>query len=409
MDRFVPVDLDEHHRRVATRAAAGDDLARAAAADVAGQPPLTLRLTDGRAWSYVPGPERPSERGTGPDAVAVVPGERDGATVALLDDDAWHQFVHELRTSYGLLYAGLVRLVTGGFDTFAHWEPALRALWHDRPIYDPASVATFADVDGSPLDLACRFPTGTDDARLAHVLQQTGYLHVQGVFSPDEMATLRAEVERLTAEARPGDGTSWWAKDADGHEVCCRLIYTGPRSPAIAALSQDPRVLRLGALAGVPLRPSDDRLDGHSVVMKQPGAVEGLADLPWHRDCGLGGHPVLCPGINLGIQLDAATPETGQLHVLPGSWAHSSHQVTPGAEATLPVVALTTEPGDCTVHLGHVLHAAPSPTGTGGGRRALYVTFVPDVAFEVVGQWQGYNDVIHARDGVVSTSSSRAN
>lgn len=392
MDRFGPVDFDEHHRRIAVRAAAGDELARAAAHDVAEQPPLTLRLTDGRAWSYVPGP----------DAIGVVPGAVEGATVVDLDDDAWHQFVHELRTSYGLLYAGLVRMAGRDFETFAHWEPALRALWHDRPIYDPASVTTFVDIDGSPLDLACRFPAGTDDARLAHVLQQTGYVHVQGVFAPDEVAALRQEVDKLTAEARPGDGASWWAKDADGREVCCRLIYTGSRSATIAALGHDPRVLRLGALAGVPLQPSEDRLDGHSVVMKQPGAVEGLADLPWHRDCGMGGHPVLCPGIQVGIQLDAATSETGQLHVLAGSWRHSSHQVTPGAEASLPVVALTTEPGDCTVHHAHVLHAAPTPTGSGQGRRALYVTFVPDIAFEVVGAGQGYNDVIHARDGAVN-------
>jgi hypothetical protein len=33
----------------------------------------------------------------------------------------------------------------------------------------------------------------------------------------------------------------------------------------------------------------------------------GLSDLPWHRDCGLGGHPVTCPTLNVGIQLDAAT------------------------------------------------------------------------------------------------------
>ena len=32
------------------------------------------------------------------------------------------------------------------------------------------------------------------------------------------------------------------------------------------------------------------------------------------------------------------------------------------------------------------------------GRRALYLTFVPPLTFEMVGPGQGYNDVLFARD-----------
>ncbi len=135
------------------------------------------------------------------------------------------------------------------------------------------------------------------------------------------------------------------------------------------------------------------------MVIKVPGAAEGLADLPWHRDCGMGGHPVKCPMLNVGIQLDAATPETGQLEMIAGSHRGTSRLPRTKEAADLPVARLTTEPGDVTVHFGHTLHAAPPPSRSNGtGRRALYLSFVPPRTFEMVGPGQGYNDVLFTRD-----------
>ncbi len=149
------------------------------------------------------------------------------------------------------------------------------------------------------------------------------------------------------------------------------------------------------------------------MVIKVPGATEGLVDLPWHRDCGMGGHPVKCPMLNVGIQLDPATDATGQLLMIAGSHRGTSRLPVRRKRPGLPVVPLSTEPGDVTVHFGHTLHAAPPPTEpTGpGGRRALYLTFVPPITFDMVGPGQGYNDVLFARDGgtcATSTSSTEA-
>jgi hypothetical protein len=224
---------------------------------------------------------------------------------------------------------------------------------------------------------------------------------VRGVFSGAEIDVLRAEVERLAAVATPDDGRSWWATRADGSPVCCRLIYLPLASEPVAALGADSRVRRIAALPGLPLEPTLDCLDGFSVVIKHPEVVEGLSDLPWHRDCGLGGHPVLCPGLQIGIQLDAASAETGQLHMLAGSHSCSSHQLDPGDETRLPAVAIDTEPGDVTVHYGHLLHAAPPPTGAGPGRRALYASFVRPETLEYIGPGHGYNDLLFERDGAV--------
>ncbi|HKC83043.1 MAG TPA: hypothetical protein VKD46_03490, partial [bacterium] len=40
------------------------------------------------------------------------------------------------------------------------------------------------------------------------------------------------------------------------------------------------------------------------------------------------------------------------------------------------------------------------PTGSGAGRRALYVTFMPERAFDAIPPGRGYNDVIRARESL---------
>jgi ectoine hydroxylase-related dioxygenase (phytanoyl-CoA dioxygenase family) len=224
-------------------------------------------------------------------------------------------------------------------------------------------------------------------------LQTAGFLHVRNVFSADEIATMRDEVERLRSIASPDDGKSWFAKNRDGEQVCCRLIYLAQRSAQLATVAADARLHRLAALSGEHLRPTVDRLDGVSVVIKNPDVVEGLSDLPWHQDCGLGGHPVLCPALNIGIQLDVASAANGQLRFLAGSHRHTI-PVDCFSRSDLPIVSIDAEPGDVTVHFGHVSHEAPPPQDPAAGRRALYVGFASDRLFDAVPEGCGYNDVL---------------
>jgi len=62
-------------------------------------------------------------------------------------------------------------------------------------------------------------------------------------------------------------------------------------------------------------------------------------------------------------------------------------------------VWLDTEPGDVTVHFGDAMHAAPPPTGTGPGRRALYTTWMPARAYDAIPAGRSYNDIIIRRVG----------
>ncbi len=374
---FPPLDFDAWHRDL--RGRLSDPIGRMAARDVRDAAPLAWRLTDGRSYRFTPAG----------DALRIEPGD-DAPIVAVLDETAWRDFVHEIATAAGLFYGGRVQFAAGAYADLERWEPALRALASGRSIFDPRTV-DLRDADGGALDLTRTFTLDAPLEPLRHFLNEAGFARVTNVFSADEIARLVEIVERRQAQATPGDGRSWWAKRADGTPVLCRLIYLGPVEPTIAALGADPRIRRLASLADEPLRIASDRSDGNSVVIKNPDVVEGLSDLPWHRDCGLGGHPVKCPALNIGIQLDAASAERGRLHFAPGTQRASCHRADLARAST---VAIDTEPGDCTVHLGDVMHAAPPPLGRGPGRRALYLTALPERAFAHIPAGKSYNDTI---------------
>ncbi|HJQ82597.1 MAG TPA: phytanoyl-CoA dioxygenase family protein [Candidatus Binatia bacterium] len=377
------LDFNVFHRDELPARLATDDGLRAAR-DVRGVGALAFRLPDGRAYTYT----------AAGDCIAIDAGDATAETVVALDEADWRRFVDELATAAGLVHGGRARFPRGGYAHLERWEPALRMLFVGRPIYDPTALKVPDRLDRS---------FALDDPGLATFLRATGFALVKRVFATDEVSRLRAAAERLADDAVPGDRRSWWTRTADGADVLSRITYAGVRAPVIGALDDDARLRRLAALAGDDLRPAGDRCDGHSLVIKHGGVAEGLGDLPWHRDCGLGGHPVMCPSLQIGIQLDAATADSGRLLFLAGSAGVSCHR---SALDRGPIVAVDTEPGDCTVHFGDVLHAAPPPARPGRGRRALYVSFFPARTFAAIPAGRGYNDLLLSRDdGLVAADA----
>ena len=385
---FDSLDFDDFHREtIPSLVRVNGPLAERAGAGATA--PLAFRLPDGRAWTYEVGDQ----------GVQVRAGDEDAGTVVQLGEADWCDFVNEARTCFGLLYAGLVSFPRGDFGALDRWEPVLRALFDGRPPYDPSKVAG--------LDLARSFQLDEAD-EAGEFLRGAGFVHIRAVFDEAEMALVRSEVERLRTAARPTDGRSWWAKDSTGTDVCCRLIYATLSSTVLADFVEDGRFARLAGLGGAEVQPAPDRLDGVSVVLKWPSVVEGLSDLPWHRDCGLGGHPFMCPTVLIGVQLDAANAGSGQLRYLAGSHLTSGSPPTPGDDS-LPIVGIDADPGDITVHFGHVLHVAPPPGSGGAGRRTMYVSYANPAVFDVVPAGKGYNDVLFTglEDGHVQSPESR--
>ncbi len=385
-----PCDFDEFHRRELP-ALLADRGPVFVSSDAARVRPIAFRLPDGRAYTYVPDGA----------TFAVVEGDASAATVVELDADAWRDFRWELQTCFALLYAERLVVVRGGFGQLTRWEAPLRVAFDGQDRYDLENPPPLLDASGAPLDLAWSFSLDDADLELADFLARAGFLHLRGVLDAGEVSALNSVVDAAVTDARPDDRKSWWTT-VDGVARCCRVNYLNERSTDVAELGKDPRFRRIAALSGVELVDAFDRLDGNGVVIKVPGASEGLTDLPWHRDCGMGGHPVKCPMLNVGIQLDAANCGAGRLEMIAGSHLGTSRLPSAGEAERLPVVALDTEPGDLTVHFGHTLHAAPPPQDPStAGRRALYLSFVQPRTIELVGPGQGYNDVLFTHDGTV--------
>ena len=374
-------------------------------ADLADLGTLAIRTPAG-SWTYVPGAG----------SVELLEGEATADAVVAVDLDAWLGLVSDLDTAPGLFYTDRASVPVGNPLRFMRWEPGLRALFHGLPVFDPDSV-DLRDLGGGPLDTTRSFTleetgdTGRDGAAARHFLRTAGYLHVPGVFDADEVAAMLTDADILAGEARPGDMASWWGRDAAGTEVLTRVLRAASR-PDLRLLVDDARIRRVVDTADevlVPKVPDDpEAVDLVTVLWKRPDMAEGLADLPWHRDCGMGGHALNCPSVVLTICLTTGTPEAGELRFLPGSHRASfpfidGTDVAAPEGASLPITA-----GDMTVHYSDVMHASLPPTSVDGPHRiSVLLGFSPESAGHHRGK-RHYNDaLLGADDGQVENIGRR--
>jgi len=355
---FASLDFHDFHRTELPQAlGAGRGALAAPAAAPLG--PLAFRVKDGDAYTYIPEREQ----------IRIESGDAAAKTVVELDHALWEGLVHDLESAPGLLYGGFAKGLRGDMMDFVRWEPALRAMYQGRPVYQPDAV-DLRGRDGTALDPEASFSLDDNDELLADFLRVMGYVRVRNVFSRDEVEALIEDAEVLRAAAVPDDQKSWWGRDEAGEQVLVRVIQAGTRK-RLNELYDDPRIQRLGALPDETLVPKNvGSINGATVLWKQFGVVEGLGDLPWHRDCGMGGHAVICPSINCSIHLGPASAESGDLRFLPGSW-RSSVGFADGDDASVAHgVSCAAQPGDVTLHYGDVVHAAPPPTSRSGPYRA---------------------------------------
>ena len=189
-----------------------DGRGRPGAAQIGAGRSLTIRLADGSgSCTY-----RSDGHDLAIDLSAAGEGAIEGDVVAEMDQSAFSDFVNEMWSVFGLLYSNRVSIVRGTFEQFAAWEPALQALWFDRPIYSETTVDSLVDRSGGPLDLAQAFTVQSDRDEMAHFLRTTGYLVVRGVFSAGEVDEFNRLIADEKVKATAGDNRSWWATDAEG-------------------------------------------------------------------------------------------------------------------------------------------------------------------------------------------------
>ena len=382
-----PLDFHRYHREelpALLRAGRGALAARGARALGS----LAFRLPGGDAYTY-----RPSDA-----EIEVAAGCDSADTVIELAPELWQNLVLELDAAAGLLYGGRAKCTHGNALRWVAWEPALRAMWSGRPVYD-AGQLELRDRRGAALDPAASFSLADDREEMAHFLRTAGYLFVRGVFGSGEIAALRSEAEVLAGEARKGDKLSWWGRNAAGEEVLTRVTRAAAK-PGLAALPHDPRLVALKDLADDPLahRAPPSAEEGVSVIWKHPNMSEGLGDLPWHRDCGMGGHAVMCPVLIASVFLTPATPETGELRMLPGSWQRGCGPIDARHPQAPRGISFAAAPGDVSLHYGDTMHAAPPPERNDLG--TYRISAVTGYARPGARAHRGrhYNEVLHRRE-----------
>ena len=132
---------------------------------------------------------------------------------------------------------------------FVRWEPALRAMYHGRPVYDAARVDLHGLDPTATFTMADVAEQRRHDARLPrHVRLPARARRVHA----EEIAGFLEDARVVGDEAREGDKMSWWGRDARGDTVLCRVLRAATR-PRLRALHSDPRVLAIADLAPQPV------------------------------------------------------------------------------------------------------------------------------------------------------------
>jgi hypothetical protein len=306
--------------------------------------------------------------------ITVGPGDDDAAALVRLDREALEDLVNDLRTPMGLFTGGDLDQPRGRLEDFLDWWVVLRGLLDARAVHTRGSIG-FADADGGPLDLHRGFSLDDDRDEMAHFLAEAGYLHLTGVFDPAEMAAVSSEMDEAAVTYRRGDDRSWWARTADGDDRLVRLQYFQEQSATTARLMDDPRLTGLGGLTQDGHRLGKPGADRNLVeaLVKPIGVVEGISDVPWHKDCSLGSHSYRCCSMTVGISVTGAGADSGQLGVVAGSHRALIQPAFVRRGLDLPQVELPTATGDVTIHLSCTLHMSHPPVTR--ERRVLYTDF----------------------------------
>ncbi|HEY5887927.1 MAG TPA: phytanoyl-CoA dioxygenase family protein [Acidimicrobiales bacterium] len=284
-----------------------------------------------------------------------------------LTADQLADLVDDQITPVGLMTAGTLELEPMRIGGLMDWWLVLRSLLDERPIHTPGAIDL-------PDELGRSFSLDDDPAVLRAYLEAAGYLHLQGVFTPDEMQRISNDMDAAEPEYTDGDGHSWWATLADGRRRVVRMQQFEDRSPTTAALLEDERLLALGRLPDCGHTVDWGRRNRVEALFKPLGVAQGISDVPWHKDCSLGRHSYECCSLTIGISVTGAGPTSGQLRVIPGSHrALVWPSLFDASDLDLPDLALATETGDVTVHLSCTLHMAQPPTEH--ERKVLYTGY----------------------------------
>jgi len=303
-------------------------------------------------------------------------GVSNASVVVDLDEISFSDLVQDIQTPQSLATSKVIDLPLKEHFRFLKWWPVLRAIIDGRSVYKPGEI-DFVNQDGSPLDLNRSFTQEDSDEEISWFLSQTGFLHLSGWWSEDLMTKISNDMDAAIGKYERGDGRSWWAKTKEGTDRCVRLQYFQAESESVKELLTDYRHERIAAIPGDGHAIGWDGSDDPNVIealIKPIGVVEGISDLPWHKDCSLGRHSYDCSSMTVGVSVTGADSRSGQLSVVAGSHRANLQPNFIHPYLDLPIIDLPTKTGDVTVHLSCTLHMSHPPVEK--ERRVMYTSFV---------------------------------
>ncbi|HEV7524273.1 MAG TPA: phytanoyl-CoA dioxygenase family protein [Acidimicrobiia bacterium] len=308
--------------------------------------------------------------------VVIARGARAGASARVkLPAEQLADLADDQQTFMSLWASGALDQQAGTVGHLLDWWLVMRAALDGTPIYTPGSIA-LDDRNGHPLDLTRTFRADDDDDpdEMRHFLETAGFLHIEGLFSADEMAAVSADMDRAAPTYAQGDGRSWWARTGEGETRLVRMQGFDHESEGARAITEDARFLDLASIPGAGHRFGNKRAHNKIEALFKPiGVTEGISDIPWHKDCGIGRHSYDCCGLTVGISVTGADAVSGQLWVIAGSHRALVWSGIRQPELDLPEIALPTRTGDVTLHLSCTMHMAQPPAER--ERRVMYSGF----------------------------------
>jgi hypothetical protein len=329
--------------------------------------PLAVEI-DGAAWTLLRD-DMGSRAG-----ITIETGARpDVAAQVTLTREQLADVADDQQTFMSLWASGALTQRVGNVGHLLDWWLVIRAALDGTPIYTPGSVE-LNDRDGRPLDLARAFRPDDDPDEMHHFLVTAGYLHIEGLFAAAEMEAISADMDRAVPTYAEGDGRSWWARTADGGSRLVRMQGFDRESDGARALTEDARFLDLASIARAGHVFGRKRANNKIEALFKPiGVTEGISDIPWHKDCGIGRHSYDCCGLTVGISVTGADEVSGQLWTLAGSHRALVWSGILQPDLDLPQVPLATRTGDVTLHLSCTMHMAQPPVER--ERRVMYSGF----------------------------------
>ncbi|MCC7231930.1 MAG: phytanoyl-CoA dioxygenase family protein [Bacteroidia bacterium] len=222
--------------------------------------------------------------------------------------------------------------------------------------------------------------------------EKNGFIHFQGVASPEEVALIIQSTEQiqkrwLTEGTRKINGVPIkFGHDENGKEIVHRFPFTSQFSEPVHSFVTSSRVRSLMVLLPEGARIAENEKDGVIVNHYVNTPDSNFRQMGWHTDSMRDifyGKKVL-PMLNVGLYLDDSSSDKGGLRIIPGTHRQNMFSMLfkkayfMNNEEDKNEMLVDAKAGDMVVHDGRIWHrVAMSPhMGAASRRRVMYVPII---------------------------------